>query len=156
MSIIKSIKQVLGLSSTASENHFWDGSVPNQLSLKRGTPEAPGADVFAVVNGKVAVLPMAQVWRNYNVPAQRATNTNYTNNTGAPLTVTVRGTNAVASGFMDLRINVGALTIVKSVISTSVGGEEVWGTAVVPVGETYSVNFTGDNTPSLTQWAELS
>lgn len=51
MSIIKSIKQVLGLSGTASQNHFWDGSVPNQLSLKRGTPDAPGADVMSVVNG---------------------------------------------------------------------------------------------------------
>ena len=51
MSIIQSIKQVLGLSGTASENHFWDGSVPNQLSLKRGTPDAPGATVFAIVSG---------------------------------------------------------------------------------------------------------
>lgn len=51
MSIIKSIKQVLGLSGTASQNHFWDGSVPNQLSLKRGTPEAPGVTVFASVSG---------------------------------------------------------------------------------------------------------
>lgn len=51
MSIIKSIKQVLGLSGTASENHFWDGSVPNQLSLKRGTPDAPGAELIKALNG---------------------------------------------------------------------------------------------------------
>lgn len=54
MSIIKSIKQVLGLSGTASENHFWDGSVPNQLSLKRGTPDAPGVDVLSIVSGVVS------------------------------------------------------------------------------------------------------
>lgn len=54
MSLIKSIKQVLGLSGTASENHFWDGSVPNQLSLKRGTPDAPGVDVLSIVSGVVS------------------------------------------------------------------------------------------------------
>lgn len=54
MSIIKSIKQVLGLSGTASENHFWDGSVANQLSLKRGTPEAPGAVVLSVNAGETS------------------------------------------------------------------------------------------------------
>lgn len=54
MSIIKSIKQVLGLSGTASQNHFWDGSVPNQLSLKRGTPATPGATVLEVINGVVS------------------------------------------------------------------------------------------------------
>lgn len=50
MSIIKSIKQVLGL-GPAAENHFWDGSVPNQLSLKRGTPDAPGAELLNVKSG---------------------------------------------------------------------------------------------------------
>jgi len=53
MSLIKSIKQVLGLSGTAAENHFWDGSVANQLTLKRGTPDAPGATVLQAVNGVV-------------------------------------------------------------------------------------------------------
>lgn len=50
MSIIKSIKHVLGL-GPAAENHFWDGSVPNQLTLMRGTPEAPGTAVFTVKSG---------------------------------------------------------------------------------------------------------
>ena len=53
MSIIKSIKQVLGL-HPAAENHFWDGSVANQLTLKKGTPDVPGAEVLAVDStGKV-------------------------------------------------------------------------------------------------------
>lgn len=54
MSVIKSIKQVLGLSGTASENHFWDGSVPNQLSLKRGTPDAPGVELIKALNGALS------------------------------------------------------------------------------------------------------
>lgn len=54
MSIIQSIKQVLGLSGTASENHFWDGSIPNILSLKRGIPSAPGAEVININAGQVS------------------------------------------------------------------------------------------------------
>jgi hypothetical protein len=50
MSIIKSIKQVLGL-GPAAENHFWDGSVANQLILKRGTPDAPGVELIKASNG---------------------------------------------------------------------------------------------------------
>lgn len=53
MSLLKMIKAQLGLSNTPGENHFWDGSVANQLSLKRGTPDAPGAKVIDVVSGKV-------------------------------------------------------------------------------------------------------
>jgi hypothetical protein len=60
MSIIKSIKQVLGLSGTASENHFWDGSVPNQLSLKRGTPDAPGAELIKALNGALSFPSQGQ------------------------------------------------------------------------------------------------
>ena len=53
MSIIKTIKQVLGL-GPAAENHFWDGSVPNVLTLRKGTPEAPGIVVMQIeANGKV-------------------------------------------------------------------------------------------------------
>jgi hypothetical protein len=53
MSIIKSIKQVLGL-GPAAENHFWDGSVANQLSLKRGTPDAPGTELMKFLAGVVS------------------------------------------------------------------------------------------------------
>jgi len=56
MSLLKSIKQQLGL-GPAAENHFWDGSVANQLSLKRGTPDAPGATVFSAQSG----IPMFPV-----------------------------------------------------------------------------------------------
>ena len=48
MSILNVIKQTLGLSGTASENHHWDGSVANQLKLKKGTPASPGVDVMTV------------------------------------------------------------------------------------------------------------
>jgi len=53
VSIIKSIKQVLGL-GPAAENHFWDGSVANQLTLKRGTPDAPGTELMKFLAGVVS------------------------------------------------------------------------------------------------------
>lgn len=41
----------VGTSATTTENHFWDGSVANQLTLKRGTPEAPGVELIKALNG---------------------------------------------------------------------------------------------------------
>lgn len=60
MSLLKSIKQQLGL-GPAAENHFFDGSVPNQLTLKRGTPDAPGITIFASQSG----VPMFPVLGSY-------------------------------------------------------------------------------------------
>lgn len=58
-------KTQMGVSATASENHFWDGSVANKLTLKRGTPDAPGAIVFEADAGQV-LLP------NQKIPAYSA------------------------------------------------------------------------------------
>lgn len=55
MSLLKSIKQQLGL-GPAAENHFWDGSVANKLSLKRGTPDTPGAELIKA-DGNVLSFP---------------------------------------------------------------------------------------------------
>lgn len=52
--------QTVGVSSTTSENHFWDGSAPNQLSLKRGTPNAPGAELIKALNGVLSFPNQAQ------------------------------------------------------------------------------------------------
>ncbi len=60
MSMIKSIFQQLGL-GPAAEDHHWDGSVPNQLTLKRGTKDAPGATVFSAQSG----VPMFPVLGSY-------------------------------------------------------------------------------------------
>jgi hypothetical protein len=47
------IKTEIGL-GPAAENHFWDGSVANQLSLKRGTPDAPGTELMKFLEGVVS------------------------------------------------------------------------------------------------------
>lgn len=46
----------IGTSATTSENHFIDESTPNVLSIKRGTPATPGAEVFRASAG-VVTLP---------------------------------------------------------------------------------------------------
>ena len=75
MSLLRSIRQQLGLMSggNESQNHFFDGSVPNQLTLKRGTPDAPGATVMQVVDGVVSFPqtqggPALRMYQSVNVP----------------------------------------------------------------------------------------
>jgi len=69
MSVIKSIKQQLGLGGAASEQHFWDGSVANQLSLKRGTPDAPGAELIKAAGD---VLSFPQLGKSLGANANTA------------------------------------------------------------------------------------
>lgn len=77
-------KQVIGISATASENHFLDGSTPNILSIKRGTPNAPGAEVLKVNAGVVSFpstvhscirLNTANGYGSTNTKIRRFTNT---------------------------------------------------------------------------------
>lgn len=45
-----------GVSATASENHFIDDTVANQLIIKRGTPTSPGNSVLKILSGVAAVI----------------------------------------------------------------------------------------------------
>lgn len=56
MSLLTVIRQVLGIHSTPGENHFWDGSVANKLSLKRGVPGTPGTEIITVDAGLVTKI----------------------------------------------------------------------------------------------------
>jgi hypothetical protein len=155
MSIIKSIKQVLGL-GPAAENHFWDGSVPNQLSLKRGTPDAPGSTVMQVVDGKVAALASGQTWQD--VKASRAFATDYTNNTGLPITVRVSGEGTVATSSAQLIPTVGGVALPKNMIYAVAAnaGWMVTAQFVVPAGATYRVDAVqAALTPITAGWSEL-
>ena len=154
MSIIKSIKQVLGLSGTAGENHFWDGSVPNQLSLKRGTPEAPGPTVLGISNGKVSALQNAQTVQNFG-GGTRLVNTDYMNTTDQPIFVGASIQNGTASGYMSIELVVGGIIVTNTISTTSVIDERISCSGVVPVGATYRVNMGGTNTPNLRTWSEL-
>lgn len=49
--IVTTPQEVIGVSATASENHFFDGSTANTLSIKRGTPASPGSEIIKVLSG---------------------------------------------------------------------------------------------------------
>lgn len=74
MSLIKSIKQVLGLSVTPSENYHWDGSVANKLVLKRGVPGAEGVTVLEA-DAAIAKFP-AMLWADGAPVVERGSNAN--------------------------------------------------------------------------------
>ena len=56
----QAIKTQVGQHATASENHFWDGSVPNELTLKRGTPDVPGAELIKALDGVLSFPSQGQ------------------------------------------------------------------------------------------------
>lgn len=114
MSIIKSIKQVLGLSVTPSENYHWDGSVANKLSLKRGVPGAEGVTVLEAdaAIAKFPAMPWADgapvvesgsnangSWIRYADGTQLAFNQRSTGSWGAGASVTQVHTFPVAFDF---------------------------------------------------------
>ena len=47
----QAVKTQVGQHATGSENHFFDGSVANEITLKRGTVDAPGAELIKALNG---------------------------------------------------------------------------------------------------------
>lgn len=68
-------KTQMGVSSIASENTFWDGSVPNQLTLKRGTPASPGAELLRTLGNIVSIRsnPLFISYVSIGTPVTNAT-----------------------------------------------------------------------------------
>lgn len=100
-------------------------------------------------------LPSPQTWQTFSVPAARTVNTTYPNETGQPIKIAFRGQNAVAAGYMILDVVVAGVTVSRQTMNTSSANQELTGYAEIPDGANYSVNFTGSNTPTPIQWAEL-
>lgn len=141
-------KVTYGQSNTPSENHFIDGSTPNVLSIKRGTPLAPGAEVLKVNAGVVSFPNQVQTWQTFVVGSTRVSGTTYTNTTGQTIHVTCSGTNS-AAGF-GFAFYVDGVLLCNPAGTTQ--GYSPCFTCPVPAGATYKcdiVNMTG------TTWAEL-
>ena len=49
--VVTTPQEVIGVSATASENHFFDGTTANTLSIRRGTPATPGSEIIKVLSG---------------------------------------------------------------------------------------------------------
>lgn len=97
-------------------------------------------------NGIIAQLGVGQTWQN--VTASRAFNTNYTNNTGRTIEVSVICTSE--AGVRTLEPLVDGVSLGQSYDSSS---GRITRTFIVPKGATYRVNLSGPST--LHYWVEL-
>lgn len=149
MSLLKTIRQQLGLSTTPANNFTLDASADNgTMKLARGNAGATTQDILTVdASGKVSFPQMAQTWQD--VTASRALGTSYTNSTGQPIKVLV---SAGSTSSSLLTPTVGGV-----VLASGTGVATGFTFSVyfdVPAGATYSVaNYAG--TPTLVKWTEL-
>lgn len=152
MSLLKTIRAQLGLSNTPAENHFFDGSVANQLTLKKGTPDAQGADVMTVDSaGKVAFPQNAQTWQD--VTGSRTVGTTYINNTGQPIQVVARqiSQSGMAAG---VTLTLDSLAVGRGYSPAWAGNSTVnVASGIVPAGSSYSVTI--DSAGMTFIWLEL-
>ena len=56
----QAINTQVGQHTTASENHLFDGSVANEITLKRGTVDVPGVELIKAVDGVLSFPNQAQ------------------------------------------------------------------------------------------------
>lgn len=101
-------------------------------------------------NLKASSLGMGQAYVDALGTSGRAFATDYTNNTGRPITVTVQY--AGSGGNVELLATVGGVTIVLA-ITASINGARAVGTFVVPNGMVYNVTVSA--TATLQNWFEL-
>lgn len=151
MSLIKSIKAQLGLSTTPANNFTLDASADNgTMKLARGNAGATTQDVMTVnAAGKVTFPQNAQTWQD--VTASRAVATPYTNTTDQPIQVSISCNLGASAGVVSFGI--GAV-VVSSVGFAAAGNVALITNAVIPVGVSYRLDGSG-GTPSNIKWLEL-
>jgi hypothetical protein len=96
-------------------------------------------------------LGVGQTWQN--VTGSRTSGTTYTNNTGKPIMVNVRATQAGISR-STLTANVGGVSFMIGNDENSSGGATAVASVLIPTGATYSITV-GSNSSSIQQWVEL-
>ena len=147
MSLIKIIRQQLGLSDTPANNFTLDASADNgTMKLARGNAGATTQDIMTVdAAGKVAFPQNVQTWQD--LTASRTWNTDYTNDTGQKISVHVTGVSTQTSSVV---ATVGGVQLVGNPAAAAarctLGFE-------VPPGATYNVTILA--TVSSLQWREL-
>lgn len=150
MSLIKSIREQLGLSVTPANNFTLDASADNgTMKLARGNAGATTQDIMTVdAAGKVAFPQNAPIWND--VSGARATGIQYTNNYNIPIQVSVCYTTNAANQVIVGYVN--AMPVSRFGDSTAIAGTFTV-TFTVPVGATYKVDT---NAPTRQFWMELS
>lgn len=150
MSLIKAIRQQLGLSVTPANNFTLDASADNgTMKLVRGNAGAGTQDILTVdAAGKVALPQNVQTLQD--VKASRVPATVYTNNTGQPITVmaSLNSTSPDSSVLGTVNGNTARGSTAGAI------GVPATITLVVPVGGTYSLTMNS-GTAAIQTWLEL-
>ena len=165
MSLIKTIRQQLGLSVTPANNFTQDASADNgTMKLARGNAGATTQDILTVdAAGKVSFpqntdvdFGIGQTWQD--VTGSRAYDTTYTNSTNKPILVHVHISQTIANSRTTAYLEVGGMVISSCQVqgNSATGGENFMLTGVVPPGATYRVPTpTGAGGATLAYWKEL-
>ena len=148
MSLIKSIRSQLGLSTTPANNFVLDASADNgTMKLSRGNAGATTQDIMTVdAAGKVAFPQNVQTWQD--VKASRVLGTAYTNSTPLPIMVNVQLVQSGANVNISMIVNGAAVDNVTT-NSTMYGKLS----SIVPAGATYMVQSGAG--VSVANWVEL-
>jgi len=139
----------------------------DKIVIDSGNVSVTGNSIVSgnlTVNGSL-VLPVSQLFSaSYNVTGSRVLNTNYTNNTGKPMFVTVTTSanvlNSVSAGTLtqtDLYINNISVLSTGGIVGGVTGASTFVGTltAIVAPGQQYKVNkSTGNGTVTIPLWFE--
>lgn len=150
MSLIKSIRQQLGLSGTPANNFTLDASADNgTMKLARGNAGATTQDIMTVdAAGKVAFPQMARTWQN--LTGSRVVGTTYTNTTGQDIDVAVYGTSTGVGATANMTIGGVAVRSMANTAATQGIGMVV----TVPPGATYALS-TSTGVFTIINWQEL-
>jgi hypothetical protein len=145
------------LATTAFVTTAVNGLAPINSPALTGTPTTPtpasGDNSFKIASTAFIQNAITGLFSNVTFPA-RALNTNYTNNTGKPMLVTVSLNDSGGYYTPSFLING---SIVQSWIANSYSGGSpycVIFSCIVPSGATYQMKNTS-GVPSITQWTEI-
>lgn len=117
----------------------------NNILMSDGTRW--NSNTLSDISGRLEFLGGAQSWSN--VTATRSVNTEYTNDTGKPIMVSVIAFSS--SSDTKLAMNVGSVNI----SNTSIATQTQTISTVVPSGDTYMIYTTNTSTTIVNSWAEL-
>lgn len=117
----------------------------NNILMSDGTRW--NSNTISDISGRLEFLGGAQAWSN--VTATRSVNTEYTNDTGKPIMVSVIAFSS--SSGTKLAMNVGSVNI----SNTSIATQTQTISTVVPSGDTYMIYTTNTSTTIVNSWAEL-
>lgn len=153
---VKTSNYQIGISSTNTQNFNLRTGLDGTLRLYRGDEIVEIEEVLRIdASGNLSLLGnissgvfgAGQSWQD--MAGQRVFGVTYTNTTGKPICLSVRGTSNASAA---IQVTVAGIPILG--ITLAAGNILASQTVPIPVGATYSVNVSA-GTGVLTSWAEM-